>query len=526
MKNLLLYTPFILILLRPSPASAQSVTWAEHVAPIVYKHCTSCHRPGEIGPFPLTNYREAAAWGNMIKYVTGIRYMPPWKADSKFGASYIGANYLSDAQIATIRNWVDSGMPRGDASLEPPSPAFPKGSQVGTPDLTVSFAKKHVHKGNGQDEYRYFVLPTGLKEAKDLVALEMRPGNSRIVHHALVWADTTGSAARIDAQTPEYGYAAGQGGTGAQINFGQQLPAYVPGARPNVFNNGMAQRLSAGSDLVVQVHYAPTSTDEPDSSTFNLFFADKPASRFVRSHIMLPFSIVNGLFVLYPNTVREFQGVYKVPTDISLLGIAPHCHLLGKKWRVYAITPARDTVPLINIEDWDFNWQGVYHFKKLLYLPKNTEIHAFATYDNTVNNPLNPYNPPRFVTWGEGTADEMYYLPLLWVPYQPGDENLSMEGPATNENQVFHFNQNKLYPISPNPVRGPMRVGFTLAGPAAVSIDLRDQQGRLLQNMASMQRALPGEHAIEWDNSHLPSGIYYVTLRADATVQTQQLIVP
>ncbi|MEQ1746001.1 MAG: T9SS type A sorting domain-containing protein [Saprospiraceae bacterium] len=514
-----------LLLALPFAAEAQTITWSEHVAPIVYKHCTTCHRPGEIAPFSLTSYTEAYGWANMMRYVTEIRYMPPWKPDPNFGAKYIGENYLSDDEVATIKAWVQGGAPQGNPVLEPPLPIFPTGSQVGTPDLVLSFAQKHLHPGTGYDEYRYFVLPTGLTQKKDLVALEMRPGNTKIVHHALFWADTSGTAAALDAQTPEYGYT-GQGSGSGQVNFEDQLPGYVPGARPNLFTNGMAQRIEAGSDIVMQVHYAPTPTDEPDSSTVYLFFADQPATRFVRTHIMLPTSLVNGPFIMPPNTVREFHGVFKTPLDVSLLGVAPHCHLLGKNWRVFAVTPQKDTIPLMHIENWDFNWQGMYHFNKLLKLPKNTEIHAFATYDNTTNNPLNPNHPPQTVTWGESTTDEMYYLPLLWLPYLPGDENLSLDGSTTGTGQPFHFSQTRLYPVSPNPVRGRVAIGFTLSETSNAAVEIFDLEGRLLETLLPNRRALAGEHILHWDTSHLPAGLYNVVLRAGDAAQAQKVVVP
>ena len=219
-----------IFLLSPVWAQAQSVNWSEHIAPIIYKHCTTCHRPGEIAPFSLTNYQEAVSWGNMIQYATEIRYMPPWKAATDYGRDYLGENTLSEAEINAIKDWVNGGMPRGNAALEPPTPVFPSGSQVGEPDLVVSFAKTHMHPGNDKDEYRFFVIPTGLTQGKDLVGLEMRPGNKKVVHHALVWADSTGSAARLDAQTPEYGYKGNEVSGSGQLNFGEQLPSYVPGA--------------------------------------------------------------------------------------------------------------------------------------------------------------------------------------------------------------------------------------------------------------------------------------------------------
>lgn len=496
------------------------------MAPIVYKHCTSCHRPGEIAPFSLTNYTEAANWAGMIRYVTDIRYMPPWKADPDFGVKYLGENYLSDAQIATIKDWVDGGAPQGDPTLEPPLPVFPTGSQVGTPDLVLSFAQSHLHKGTGKDEYRYFVLPTGLTENKNLVALEMRPGNTKIVHHALFWADASGTAAALDAQTPEYGYVGGQVQGGGQANFGDQLPTYVPGAQPNVYSNGMAQRIAAGSDLVAQIHYAPASTDERDSSTINLFFSKKPVTRIVRSQILTPPSLVNGPFIIEANKVKEFHGVYKLPLAVSLLGTMPHCHLLGKNWRVFAVTPTKDTIPLIHIKDWDFNWQGTYHFNKLKVLPKNSEIHAFATYDNTVDNPFNPNSPPKMVTWGEGTADEMYYLPLLWVPYQVGDENLDLGGGTTSTDPgVFHFNQTRLYPVAPNPVRGMVKVGFTLGETTTASVEVYDLYGRLVTTLHSNRLTMAGEHILNWDSALLTPGMYYVSLRANGLIQTQKVMV-
>lgn len=525
-KNLFLVIVWAAVL-APLGLRAQAVTWSEHVAPIVFQHCTSCHRPGEIGPFPLTNYSEAQNWANMMQYVTEIRYMPPWKPDSKFGAKYLRENYLSDNEIATIKAWVEGGAPEGDPNLAPPTPVFPSGSQIGTPDLVLNFAKTHIHPGTNYDEYRYFVLPTGLTQAKDLVALEMRPGNKRVVHHALIWADTTGTAAALDAQTPEYGYIPSQGGGIGQTKFTAQLPGYVPGARPNVFTNGMAQRLPAHSDLVVQIHYAPTSSDEPDSSSFNLFFADAPATRYVNSYIMLPTNLVNGPFTMPANSIKEFHGTFKLPFDVSLLGIAPHCHKLGRNWRVFAVTPANDTIPLIHIEDWDFNWQGAYNFKKLQKLPKNTVIHAYATYDNTSNNPLNPNNPPKFVTWGESTNDEMYYLPLYWLPYQTGDENLNLEDVATGTTQAFHFSQTRLYPVAPNPVKGSAKIGFTLGDMGAVSLQVWNLNGQLVQTLLQAQQTLAGEHIVEWDAQNLPSGLYCIMLRTeDGGMQTQKVVVP
>ncbi len=512
-------------------AYGQIPNWSEQIAPIIYGKCSSCHRPGEIAPFSLTNYQETQAWGEMIKYVTQIRYMPPWKPDPAFGASYLQENYLTDAEIATLQAWVDGGMPQGDPALEPELPQFPEGSQVGTPDLVLSFTQTHVHPGNGQDEYRYFVLPTGLSQSKNLVALEMRPGNKSIVHHALVWADSSGTAASLDAQTPEYGYIGqqGAGGGGGLANFGTQLPAYVPGVRPHVYTNGIAQRIPANADLVVQVHYAPTTVDEPDSSTFNLFFTDQPVNRYVRSKIMIPQpgTLLNGPFFIPANQTRTFHGVWTVPQQISMLGVAPHMHLLGTHWEVFAVTPANDTIPLVRINDWDFNWQGGYYFRRLIRLPANTKIHAIAGYDNTVNNPNNPNSPPRNVTWGEGTADEMYYLPLLYVPYLPGDENLELDDLINStEETSFHFAKTRLYPLWPNPVEnGNIRIGYMLERTQAFNLHIVDVNGRIVKVISQGKHGFLGEHYVDVDVSQLQAGVYYASLTTQEGSHTQMFIV-
>lgn len=508
-------------------AAKAQVNYSEHIAPLIYNHCTSCHRPGEVAPFSLTNYSEVMSWGASIKYATSIKYMPPFKADPHYSDLQM-VNTLSDSEIQQISDWVDGGMPQGNPALEPALPVFSTGSQVGNPDLVLHFAQQHVHVGNNVDEYRYFVLPTGLTEDKDLVALEMRPGNPSIVHHSLFWEDTTGQAAADDAATPEYGYPDPNGGTGGSI-FGQlneQLPAYVPGQRPYVYNNGIAQRLHAGSDLKLQVHYAPTSVDETDSSVVNLFFADQPATRFVKSYVMLPFgsALTNGPFVIPANQSKTFHGRWTVPEDASFLSVSPHCHLLGTHWEIYAIKPNGDTVNLVKVPEWDFNWQGGYYFRNLIYLPMGSVIHAYGGYDNTTNNPLNPNNPPQMVTWGENTADEMFYVPLHYLSYRAGDETLDLTG-IENPEQTLHSIKDRLYPIAPNPSSESITVGFTLENPANVSLRVYDLYGRLVTTLAETQYYMNGMFTVGLDVSNYANGLYAFVMEARGKRQVQKFVV-
>ena len=503
------------------------VTFTEHIAPIIYNNCTECHRNGEIGPMALTNYEEVKNWGEMIKYVTNIKYMPPWKPEKKF-SSFLGERGLSEAEISLIADWVEDGMLEGDRDIEPEKPQFPEGSQVGEPDLVLSFSRSYTHKGNNQDQYQVFVLPTGLTEDKVLKAIELRPGNRRIVHHALFASDVSGEARMLDEQTPEYGYANfGDFGVDQSDNY----PGYVPGSKARVYPEAVGQKLLAGSDLLVQMHYAPISADEKDSSSINLFFADEQeaVNRFVKFEVMLPFgsTLTNGPFFIQANRVKRFHGVWKVPNKISMIGIAPHMHLLGREWEVYAVSPQGDTTNLIQIPDWDFNWQGFYYFPKYQVIESGSTIHAFATYDNTTENPFNPNNPPVWVTWGEGTEDEMYYLPFAYLDYRAGDENVVFEDAviSSNENNKLQFPENKLFNIYPSPAKENITVGFSLASASHISVEIVDINGKVLRREMDHDYYLAGRHQLRASVQGLISGIHFVKIIGEDFVLTKQFSV-
>ncbi len=525
MKKLII---IVLVFASAMQLQGQQITYAEHIAPIIYNNCTRCHRSGEVAPFPLTNYSEVVSRGQMIRYVTDIKYMPPWKADLNF-QRYLGESELTNDQISKISTWVNEGMVRGDPSLEPELPVFPIGSQVGVPDRVVSFSQKYMHRGINQDVYRYFVIPTGLTENKNLVSLEMRPGNKTIVHHALFWEDTTGSARASDAATPEYGFEnLGSGILGALNN---QLPGYVPGMRPVVYSHNIGQKLHRNSDLLMQIHYAPSPTDEYDSSSVNLFFAPAggPLIRYVKSHIMVPFpflgTIFPGPFIIPANIIKEFHGQYRLTEKVSMLNVTPHMHKLGKSWRVFAVTPANDTINLIKINSWDFNWQSTYSFKRPIVLPANTMIHAFAAYDNTTSNINNPNNPPLQVGWGEGTSDEMYYLPLNWVTYQEGDENLNFEEILSGISRENQGVKTKLYPANPNPSHGQVKIGFTLANQGNVTLQLVDIHGRVIKTWLNEKPYMEGLHAFNANLQAIPKGLYQIKLLTKRQVLSEKILV-
>lgn len=520
-----------IILAFSSTNTTKAQTFTEDIAGIVYNQCSTCHRPGEIGPMNLTNYEEIKSYGHTIKAVTSLRYMPPWQPDSEY-SRVMDENYLTDEQIESIATWVDNGMPQGPASAEPPFPDYPQGSLLGEPDLVLHFAETHIHKGDNKDEYRYFVLPTGLTEDKVLKAIELRPGNSKIVHHSLFFEDRSGTVATYDAQTPEYGFDAFSSSFDiSQVLNYDQYPGYVPGTKPRYYPEGLGQMMHAGSDLVIQMHYAPSSVDESDLSSVNLFFADEgeDVDRIVEDRIMLPTDLPGGYlnFTLLPEQTRSFHGTWNINQKISLMGLSPHMHLLGTDWEVYIEKPDGTRENLISIPEWDFNWQGAYYFPKFVVAPAGSTVHAIAGYDNTSENYNNPSIPPKFVYWGEGTSDEMYYLPLFYVAYEEGDEDVVFEDVSTavidlSESQ----NQSRILPIQPNPVSSDQLVSipFVLDRGQVIDISIYNINGQIIKKIRSGEFFSKGSHNAHFDSGQLAEGNYLVNLKSKYTNSSQKFV--
>lgn len=508
--------------------SAQ-INYSADIAEIIYTKCAACHRAGEIGPMALTNYDEVKSWGTMIEYVTENRIMPPWQPDPNY-SSFLGENYLTSEEIQKISDWVASGMPQGNPADEPEFPDFPTGSVLGEPDLVLEMAEEWMHEGNYEDDYRYFVLPTSLAEDKVIKAVEFRPGNPKIVHHALVFEDLSGDAAANDAATPEYGFdgfGSFSNGGPASILDQKQFPGFVPGQKPIRFPDGVGQTLHAGADIVLQLHYAPWPVNESDKSKINIFFMDEDEETLERelySEIMVPVQpYVSQPFVIPANTVKEFHGTYTVPIDVSLVNIAPHMHLLGKHWEIWMEKPGGEIVNLINIPEWDFNWQGSYYFDRYMIAPAGTVIHAVASYDNTSTNPNNPSIPPQFVTWGEGTTDEMFYLPIGFVVYQPGDEDIVFNDPTSVSNKGLR-DGSELYPMKPNPVADHSLIGFNLTKGQALNVRIFDTNGKLIRTLRNGEFFNMGEHYVDLSTRQMMPGVYFVQIEGKDLMMTQKFV--
>ena len=402
---------------------AQSVTFHQDVAPIIYQHCTECHRVGEIGPMPLTTFEEVMPYGEFIEYVTSTGYMPPWTPDEEY-AHFVGERVLSAEELEVLSLWVLEGKPEGNPDDNPGLPDFPSGSQIGVPDQVWAMPEPYLHGGDMTEQYQVFVLPTESDNNLAIRAMEVRPGNNKVAHHAILGLDVTGTAMQLDAADPDPGYESFGGfGFNAESNF---FGAWVPGAMALEYPPGMGRTVPAGADILLQMHYGPSPIDEVDQTQINVFYAEGPIEREVETAIMTPQDL-DSFFYLPANQVRTFHGTLEVPADLSLLSIAPHCHLIGESWEVFATSPSnQDTIPLISIPQWDFNWQGFFTFPTLTKIPAGYTLHGIASYDNTEDNPFNPSSPPINVTYGEGTLDEMFFIFFDFVLYEEGDETIAL----------------------------------------------------------------------------------------------------
>jgi hypothetical protein len=391
------------------------VTFNGQVASIIYKNCSACHRPGEAAPFSLLSYRDAALHGQMIAAATSARIMPPWRAEPASYA-YRDERRLTEADIATLQAWVAAGMPEGTGKAPAP-PQFASGWQLGEPDLVIEMPAAYHVKADGPDIYRNVALQLGLTEDKWITAIEMRPTARAAVHHVLYFADPNG---RVHLK-PNEGTEPGFGGMRAGAAT-MPLGGWAVGAQPHFFPEGLALRLPQGSDLVIQYHFHPTGKPETEKSVIGLYFAKQAPARNLIS-IQLPpvYSLFSGLDI--PAGEKDFviRDSYMLPVDTDAAGVSAHAHYLARTMKLTATLPDGDVKTLLEIKDWNFNWQDQYFFKDMINLPRGTRLDAEIHWDNSAGNPHNPANPPVRVTWGEQSKDEMGALTLIAVPHRQAE---------------------------------------------------------------------------------------------------------
>ncbi|MFT5279344.1 MAG: hypothetical protein ACI9P8_000980 [Bacteroidia bacterium] len=513
--------PALLLILGTSNAYAQTPTYNDNVACILFTHCTTCHHDGGIAPFSLMTYAdvETVAWGLPEAVNTG--YMPPWPPNADYN-SLAHERLLTLEEIDIINDWVDAGYPEGTGN-PPQAPIYAATEVITNPDLVVEMPP-FTNLVNTEDLYQCFVIPTGLAEDMFVSGFEIIPGNNEIVHHVLLFADTSDIPAQLDAADPNPGYT-GFGGTGSESS--KLIGGWVPGQQPFFFPDQMGAKLLAGSNIVLQVHYPAGTGGQADQTkvNFNLFegtvFTREVFYASVLNHGV---TLMDGPLILPPNQVTTFNNQFDIPAvDVTLLGVAPHMHLLGKSIRSWAVTPSNDTIRFFDIPNWDFHYQGLYQFRQPIKIPANSVLRGRATYDNTTDNPNNPNNPPDWVIIGEATTDEMFLIYFAYTVYFPGDENIVID--TTTVQSTFNdcnysilsteaLSETNLS-VYPNPVADQLMLNVSEM--EIETIKLHDVHGRVVSTV--------DPHSRNINVSALPEGIYMLSITVDGGVSNRKIVV-
>jgi mono/diheme cytochrome c family protein len=392
----------------PIPPADAPPTFTRDVASILYQHCATCHHPGEVAPFPLLTYQDAAKRAKLIATVTASRYMPPWQPEPGYG-HFQGERRLRDADIATLRRWAEARAPEGDPAQLPPAPHFPEGWQLGPPDMTIRMPKPFSIAADGPDQYMCFVIPLHLTADKYVRAMEFRPGARSVVHHALFLLDAGHIGRQKGESYPCFG-------TPGFLPSGA-LGGWTPGMQPARMPDGLQLILRKDSDLVMQIHYHPTGKPETDQSALGLYFTDKPPTKWVAD---IPLGS-HRIDIPPGERAYKVRDHFTTPVDVEAVGIIPHAHYICKEMDGWAILPDGRKQWLIRIRDWNFNWQEQYRYVTPVKLPADTDLEMEFTYDNSDANPRNPNHPPKRVVWGPDTTDEMAGLHVQVVPEDMDD---------------------------------------------------------------------------------------------------------
>jgi hypothetical protein len=451
----------------------KEVTFNKDVAPILYKNCDECHKPNDIAPMSLINYKDARPWARSIREMVVTKQMPPWGADSTPG-EFTNDRRLSQSDIDTITAWVDQGAKEGDPKDLAPAPSFTQdGWLLGKPDVVLSMDKAYQIPANGPDEYVYFTIPTNFTEDKWVTAAELKPGNKKVVHHiiaflvseeqykalngaarprrpsdsnSIFYQDGTLSRVKMDAlvdddvcANPQKQTRGGLGEGGG--NLGNLLAGYAPGKDVDAYPAGYAKKIPAGSYIIFQVHYSNfkggMNKPETDISSIGLTFSKTPPAEMKK--MIVTRGISNTYFKL-PAGDPDHQVVacMTFDKDVRMLTYMPHMHLRGKDMRYDLIYPDGHKEMLLDVPRFSFNWQTVYKLKQPLDIPKGSKLIVTAHFDNSERNKFNP-DPTKDVRWGDPTYDEMM---IGWIDYavdRPVDRVVAKIDPAIYDGYVGQY---------------------------------------------------------------------------------------
>jgi hypothetical protein len=412
---------------------AYSATFSKDVAPIFFSRCGGCHRPNDVAPMSLLDYKSARPWAKAIREAVLARKMPPWFADPRWG-SFANDPRLSSHEIETIQAWVDAGAPEGDPRDLPPAPVFIEGWRLGKPDLVIDIGQDFSVKP-GQDAYEHFIVATNFTDGKWIRAAEIRPGNRKVVHHVhvSVIADAAqagstsiesmtalnqflvrdGTLTRVRADAPVVDDACAVDAADLPYLRGFQegaLASFLPGRAPDVFPEGSAKWIPPGSKFEFVIHYARTSgPPQTDRTSVGLYLTAAPPERTLRR-----MDLRNFFFRIPAGAAsHEVKRCYTFERDKLLLSITPHMHYRAHDVTYELVRPNGKRETLLVVPHYDFNWQLVYRLREPLRVEKDSRLIVTAHYDNSPNNPANP-DPAQSVRWGDKSEEEMM---TSWIEY-------------------------------------------------------------------------------------------------------------
>jgi hypothetical protein len=389
----------------------KQVTFHKEVVPVLQKHCQQCHRPGEAAPMSFLTYKDARPWAKAMKAAVLSRKMPPWFADPAHG-KFSNDRRLSQQEIDILSAWADSGAKEGNAKDAPVPLQFADGWTIGKPDAVFEMPNEFKVPPSGTVDYTWIVVPTSFTEDKWVEKVEVRPGNSSVVHHIVMLARAPGVNYMSKAQpgipfTPPRSRTMNAPDTGRGIYYMlggglEMIGVYVPGGVAYETRPGQARLIKAGSDLFFQMHYTTNGKEATDRSKIGFVFAKEPPKERVVN------TFIANVALRIPPEDPNAKVVARVPVheDVVLQSMFPHMHVRGKSMEYRATYPDGTTEVLLNVPKYDFNWQLTYHLEQPKKLPKGTTLEVIAHYDNSANNLANP-DPKQEVRWGDQTWEEM-----------------------------------------------------------------------------------------------------------------------
>ena len=421
---------------------AQSISFGDEILPVIIKKCANCHYENGYAPFALTNFEEVQKHIKEMAIVIKNGSMPPWKADRSF-RKFAGDRSLTDTEKVLLLNWINSGAINRKSTI---TKNYATHHIMDTGEILLKMTHPFTIKASLNNTYISYKIPFELDSNYAISALRFIPGNKSVVHHATYQIfevdpsvdlysgpdfftyDEDSNNRVIDFRDFSYFNMLGKNGA-----FPKELyhGGWLPGTEKIQFPKGVGFTMpKRGILLIRSLHYSPSSIDVLDQSALSLFISKNAIERPVGFAAFQPRNPSRGYnWVIPADTIYRAHINVRFTNDVSILYINPHMHLIGKSFKAFAVSPKGDTIPLVHIPDWDFNWQDFYRFEKMVHIPAGSILHAEATYDNTNKNPFNPNFPAKAMPFetGMNESNEMMRLVILYLPYLIGDENVSLE---------------------------------------------------------------------------------------------------